>query len=90
MVGVLRKLAVACQKDNDTIVARCSETVATMLQAVVSKNVALMREIAFICWSRDISSPAFLLTGSRCSDGRRRLVASWPEPGRQRSQWTSS
>ena len=63
VVSVLRKLAVACQKDNEELMTRCGETVATMLQAVGYKNVAFMREITFACGSRDISSPAFLLIG---------------------------
>ena len=38
-------------------------TVATVLRAFGIKNIAFIREIAFLCGARDISSPAFLLIG---------------------------
>ena len=41
----------------------CPTSVATVLSAFGTKNVALMREIAYLCNARDIASPAYLLTG---------------------------
>lgn len=63
VVCILRELAAICKTDNDELTARCEETVATMLQAMGIKSVAFMREIAFVCGSRDIASPSLLLIG---------------------------
>ena len=63
IVLILTDLAEACLSDNDDLASKCDETVATMLRAIGLKNVSLMREIAFVCGSRDISPPAFPLIG---------------------------
>ena len=60
---LLRKLAEACAKENEELLQMCSTSVATVLRAFGTKNVDLMREIAYICNARDIASPAYLLTG---------------------------
>lgn len=63
VIDILADLAKACMEDNENLASRCNEKVATMLGAIGHKNVSLTREIAFVCGSRDISSPAFLLIG---------------------------
>ena len=60
---LLRKLAEAWAKENEELLQLCPNSVATVLRAFGTKNVALMREIAYLCNARDIASPAYLLTG---------------------------
>ena len=60
---VLRKLAVACSRDNEHLLSLCEPSVKQVLVAFGVKNVALMREISFSCGSRDIASPGYLLLG---------------------------
>ena len=63
VTAVLRELAEACVSENEELMKLCSPSVVTVLRAIGVKNVAFMREVAFVCGSMDIESPAFLLIG---------------------------
>ena len=60
---IIRLLAEACADENAELLKLCEPSVARVLQAFGTKNVALMREIAFVCDTNDISSPGLLLIG---------------------------
>ena len=60
---LLRQLAEACRPENDELLELCMPSVRAVLLAFGRKNVALMRGIAYVCSSRDVASPAFLLIG---------------------------
>ena len=49
--------------ENEELMKLCSPSVVTVLRAIGVKNVAFMREVAFVCGSMDIASPAFLFIG---------------------------
>ena len=53
---LLRQLAEACQAENDELLNLCMPSVRVVLLAFGRKNVALMREIAYVCGSRDVAS----------------------------------
>ena len=63
LAGLLRQLAAATMVDNELLLTLVDPSVATVLRAFGVKNVAFMREVAFLVGARDISSPAFLLIG---------------------------
>ena len=60
---VLRQLSVLCEVENAELLALCEVSVATVLKAFGTKNVPLMRELAYVCGTQDIASPALLLLG---------------------------
>ena len=60
---LLRKLADACSRENEELLEACAPSVQAVLKSFGRKNVALMREIAYTCNSRDVASPAFMLIG---------------------------
>ena len=59
----IRILAEACADENAELLRLCEPSVAVVLHAFGTKNVALMREIAFVCDTTDIASPGLLLIG---------------------------
>ena len=60
---MLRILAEACTEENGELLDMVEPGVKTVLTAFGTKNVALMRELAYVCGSRDIASPSLLLLG---------------------------
>ena len=59
----IRLLVGACADENAELLRLCEPSVAIVLQAFGTTNVALMREIAFVCDTNDIASPGLLLIG---------------------------
>jgi len=62
-VELVTDLVIATAEENDYIVGRCEPSVRAVLHAGSCKNVAAMRELAFLCGTADVASPAYLLTG---------------------------
>lgn len=62
-MSLVRELAEACKEENDKVTVMCEASVQAVLGAFGTKNVVFMCELAFICGSRDITSPCALLVG---------------------------
>ena len=60
---LVRVLTEACAEENNELLEMVEPEVKIVLTAFGTKNVALMRELAYVCGSRDIASPSLLLLG---------------------------
>ena len=56
-------MAAACEEENDELIRLCDPSVQCVLRAFGTKNVVLMRELAYLCGTRDILSPCAMLIG---------------------------
>ena len=63
VLSLMKELAEACEEENAELTMLCEATVRKVLGAFGTKNVVLMRELAFVCGTRDITSPCALLVG---------------------------
>ena len=63
VAATIRLIAAACDEENERMIQLCEPSVAAVLRAFGTKNIALMRELAYVCGAQDIASPALLLLG---------------------------
>ena len=62
-LSLVKELTEACKEENDELTEACEASVKVVLGAFGTKNVVLMRELSFVCGTRDVTSPCALLIG---------------------------
>jgi hypothetical protein len=62
-IAIMAELAAACEEENEELIRLCEPSVQKVLRAFGTKNIVLMRELAYLCGTRDILSPCAMLIG---------------------------